>query len=563
MEELDRLDSSLLQQLAELDNSQKAVYMNFERSEEDPYHLDLPSFEPLVNFKTDENEEELQVKLQQLYDEMHEIENGKGKKQTLTYSLHDKDVRVNIPKKLVGKYQRLLFEVKTIEEELENIYPPVVFEGDLYETMTEPQKKSYLANLMLQIEARCDMALNKCYIKGKYVPLEYKELYDKIAILLNQHSKNVQLFSVPIDWIAVESFSVEERRNYFKDLMQKYLANATQDVQEVQLDDAKYLVSLPDVPAFRTCYEEYQKASKELEVNDDLMHLEENLNQKEKENYYIKKIEMICSREVHNPFIYTVNGKQYTLDEEYKEEFLEIIAHYADAVNPENAIVVEKKRKPKFLESFKKKLKRVAVAAVLLVASTALMGFAKYMPKTSKNLNVVESVSEDAKENESFDFANLDENILNTSFEETDLDENLSTDFQINDVNLKDFYQDWTDATNFKIEPGETAFIYQSGSDVPLSPKYPNDEYRIVNRKYEMPDGTSLTVNMEEKDAATKVYTIDSEGGILRSVDAVAQTGEEDYAIHRIPTGTFMVDENLSPFQETIELENSNQGRGR
>jgi len=130
-------------------------------------------------------------------------------------------------------------------------------------------------------------------------------------------------------------------------------------------------------------------------------------------------------------------------------------------------------------------------------------------------------------------------------------------------VNLKDFYQDWTDATNFKIEPGETAFIYQSGSDVPLSPKYPNDEYRIVNRKYEMPDGTSLTVNMEEKDAATKVYTIDSEGGILRSVDAVAQTGEEDYAIHRIPTGTFMVDENLSPFQETIELENSNQGRGR
>ena len=69
-----------------------------------------------------------------------------------------------------------------------------------------------------------------------------------------------------------------------------------------------------------------------------------------------------------------------------------------------------------------------------------------------------------------------------------------------------------------------------------------------------MPNNEVRKVNMESEEAMSLINEIESLGGALKSVDAVARSGEEDYAINRIPTATFTINDQLNPTE---------MGRGR
>ena len=83
-----------------------------------------------------------------------------------------------------------------------------------------------------------------------------------------------------------------------------------------------------------------------------------------------------------------------------------------------------------------------------------------------------------------------------------------------------------------------------------------------------MPSGEIIKITNEDELAKEKMLQLEQLGGVLETIDAVAKTGEEDYAKNKIPTGQFMIDNNLSPNSieldnEVLEYLNNNEGRGR
>jgi len=300
------------------------------------------------------------------------------------------------------------------------------------------------------------------------------------------------------------------------------------------------------------------------------------LKDEEKISYYKNLLNLICSKEISNPILYTVDGQIYSFDEGYKEDFLNVVMHYDDVVNPKKYIVVEKKRKPKFLNKIKAKLKKYSVSIMIAASSLALLGgaylaqkahFDKKMVNIEKTIDNVQLVDDDVTINSSVDMEKIFDQaneIMNTSSELSNVVmDSLASQQRESLEGLRNF-EDWTEAQGFQLNNENVAIF---AGNVPFTPLYPNDEYRIVTRNYELPSGEIVSVNMESDEADITKAQVEEMGGVLKTVDAVAKSGEEDYALNKIPTGRFVIDNHLNPMneldQEVVDFLNQNQGRGK
>ncbi len=506
---------------------------------------------------------ELEEKRKELLKNLTEIEQEKGKKRTLEYTYRNEKRRVSIPKRLAGKYNYLLSQLKSVEKALEEYLPTVKFEQELYETMTEEQKKSYIANLMLQMEARAQTTLNKTYVQGKYIPTEYKKVYEDLIHLLKRDPKYLKSYSYPIDWPSVSTMTVEERKNYFEDLMNKYIEAGKENGIALEYENNTYILKENDIVAFKICYEEYQKSLKELQEQEDFkINLDEeflsNLSEEELKAYYVNAMESITKKKCIDKMSYTVGGVTYTFDKKYQSLFIDIASRYDRLTNKNKKFEILKgKIKPLNINKIKDQIKKHAVKIMLGVATIAALGAAYVNNKNNKEAleeQKIESVTNNLAKG-LMSKINIPEEAVTTEFNQ-ELKEMLTeTREEIQHLKKEEPSINWSNISDFTVgQENGLSNVLLGDEEKAVKLKYPNDEYRIVTRTYEMPNNEVRKVNMESEEAMSLINEIESLGGALKSVDAVARSGEEDYAINRIPTATFTINDQLNPTE---------MGRGR
>ncbi len=453
-----------LQKLNELDKEIEEEYkkiLEYEKNDDLEEDIDFSiQVRKTSNIYTKEHLEEEQNKI---LEDLKKIEQEKGKKCLLKYSFKGENHQVQIPKRLRGKYCALLTKLYQTEKHLQEFIPPVIFESDLYEKMTKEQKLAYLANLLLQIEARKDKTVDKYEINGKVIPFEYKELYLEV-----------------LNYIEIEK-------------MEPTFSIDIQKSRDIKLEE-----------------------------------------------------------QVDYPYLKSVNFE--------KENMRKIQEAYR-----KHQVVVTNKRTAKKKEKIKKNLKKKIVAIALTVGAVAV--------------TLTASINKLAENKSNFETQTMKEDKINpVKTEEISIEINNditpSNMFQNTTHNIKTINEeintDWKDVNYFSLTPneGETVNIYKGDLKNSFKPKYPNDSYRIVARNYRMPSGEIIKITNEDELAKEKMLQLEQLGGVLETIDAVAKTGEEDYAKNKIPTGQFMIDNNLSPNSieldnEVLEYLNNNEGRGR
>lgn len=539
-------------QLKEYEYINNKIIKDYEEYESEEVVESLEE-EIVPSFKRDQTEEqkELEIKRDTLLKELTEIEKEKGKKSTFEYTYKGEKRRVSIPKRLSGKYKYLLSQLKGVENALADYIPVVKFEKVLYDSMTVEQQKSYLANLMLQIEVRAENTLNKVYVQGKYIPREYQSLYENIIRLLKRDSKYTKSYSYPIDWPLVSEMTVRERAKYFENLMQKYLEVGKDSGVEITIKDKTYKVKEEDVPAFKTCREEYQKSRKELNQTAGVVGISL-LEKKETDpDYYLHMMDTIAKKEWIDPVNYTVENVTYTVDKQMEEPFLDAAKEYDDLVNKEKKQTkVTKKARPFNLANIKKQIKKNAVKIML--------GAAAIIAVVAKGYNMLKNHQENLEQTK---IESVNDTLASTLFENIKITPEMSTPELTQEV--KEILSETKETIqSLKKEEQATrenmgsftlrdnngyANVVRGGEEEEVKLKYPTDEYRIVTRSYEMPNGEIQAVNLESEEALQKISEIESLGGVLKTVDAVAQSGEEDYLKNHIPTATFTVNDQLNP----------------
>lgn len=677
--ELELLDASLRDKYVTL--SEEKID-DFVLEEEE---IDTPSI--MSSFEASKKSE-LEEKKKTILQELHHIEMEKEHKCYLKFSYQGVRKNVSIPKRLKGKYCRLLTSLRSIDRELERFIPKVDFDSHLYQTMTVDQQRVYLANIMLQIEARSSMSFNKAYVNNKYIPYEYKNMYENVLHLLNeQNAKKVTYYNFSIDRKKLDSMSLIDKLNYFDDLCRKItsLPITTNQVAEVKVNHKVYKINENDRQCFETAYQEYLKVREQIEneiqitekkqkvilnnsrnnihaenvfVNGkDVLVLPEQLesfvqntayiksaqasifkditfdmnyyntlfiedrivycnsiiqeirNQKivvpvevlfedksifiessykktfvkvnallttlhrtnsqkssiqideeyvktlsdsDKELYYVSIIQDICKQSIARPFETTIGTQTYQFDENYKGLFFEVISRLQElSYKKAEPLKVESVRKSSKIKKLVGKLNKKFVYAMIGTA-TLLLSFTALIDilKTSKYQH--SSVSEVTE--------SLDDSIV-ISNSEKDIPESILTD------SVDEMTPNWNnEVTSFRLaHDNETTSIFGGDYSKPLTPLYPNDDYRVVARNYVMPDGSIEHVSLEDENALAKISQIESAGGVLQTVSAVAKTGEEDYAKNHIPTGNFVIDNHLVPNNELDQeiTDYLNQGRGR
>jgi len=517
---------------------------------------------------------DLELEKEEILKELRRIEQEKGKKCYFKYSYQGVTNSVSIPKRLRGKYGSLLTRLNKIEKQIGDYIPPVKFESELYEGMTMDQQKAYLANVMLQIEARSELSFNKYYVNEKFIPYEYKDLYVEVLNKLKAHNeKKITYYTEAIDWAKAEKMSSSEKIEYFGQLCKLYTEGTKENPVSVVIDGKEFIVNESDEPAFRKCYEEGMKAKADLER--EVFEFEEQNKAMEKEQEQSTTVtirnngqDIIIPENMATE--YSKNDAQRRMLEERIEEwtlldylgrtprgsknpYYELDQKVEEYIkNPINRKKVSRKRKPSNLEKIKKALKKTTVQIAIAIGAIVTVTFA--------SLHAISKLPK-------FEKIKLENNYEATP---SHLVIEPETEQEMKKEETNAAAVEWQKVTNFDLTPEEGqdyVNIYGGDLNKPLKPLYPNDSYRVVTRNYKMPNGEIIKVSLEDASANQKMAELESLGGILETVDAVAKTGEEDYAKRKIPTGQFIIDDNLSPNveldKEILDYLNEGQGRGR
>lgn len=219
---------------------------------------------------------ELEAEYDQVLAQLREIEQMSGRKCRFKTTFNGQKKEITIPKSKKGKYGSLLTKLHKIEEQLnkyKNNELVVRFDQELYNKMEELQKIAYLSNLKLQIENLPETYV-KAYINEKYIPIEYKELYLEILNLLKP-KKKVNYYSIPLNEVALENKSIEEKMDYYNELAYDVTHVKLVEPVNITLGGETYTVNKNDVPLIKKCYEQYNKLKLELQKEKERINTEQ------------------------------------------------------------------------------------------------------------------------------------------------------------------------------------------------------------------------------------------------------------------------------------------------
>ena len=267
--------------------------------------------------------EELQEKRNEILKELEKLENAKGRKCHYVFSYNGVKQAKDIPRKVRGKYGSLLTQLQKIEKQMDHVLPDIRMDMLLYDQMSVEQKRQYLANLLLQIEAYQDQSFNKFYINGKYIPYAYKDLYQEIyTTMKNLNNKRDSYYSYTFDHPTYRTLSNERKFEYVSSLMEKLVSNYKVEPTKVVFNGKSYEVNKNDVPLFQLCADELVKIKGLLD--EEVTALESSL-----QNYCIDNNEMI---EV------TLNNQTKKIAKEKVNEFIKEKARYQNLLEKKEEI---------------------------------------------------------------------------------------------------------------------------------------------------------------------------------------------------------------------------------
>ena len=330
-----------------------------------------------------------------------------------------------------------------------------------------------------------------------------------------------------------ESLDKEEKINYCKDLINQIILKECKnpvklfmDGQTVEIDS---MYTEPFTKATSKLLEFKQEKTK---TDTDIIIDEEyikTLTDEEKLEYYMILIQDICSKPITEEMSQEMQGNIYYFDKKYSL-LMEVLINRIAAIHEKlsRPVKVEKVEKPKKLDKIKKFLKKKAVQIALSVSALVAVAGMGYQLGKQKANAVEEVIIETQKESNNKALNDLEPIIIDNVDTLAEPAQNIEKEEQ---PELK---------TNFTLKENSAIYTNTDLSE-PLTPAYQNDSYRIVAEHYQMPDGTIVTVNLEENNRQEKIDSILSSGGVLQSVSGVAKSGEEDYLENKIPTGVFDV----------------------
>lgn len=330
-----------------------------------------------------------------------------------------------------------------------------------------------------------------------------------------------------------ESLDKEEKINYCKDLINQIILKECKnpvklfmDGQTVEIDS---MYTEPFTKATSKLLEFKQEKTK---TDTDIIIDEEyvkTLTEEEKLEYYMILIQDICSKPITEEMSQEMQGNIYYFDKKYSL-LMEVLINRIAAIHEKlsEPVKVEKVEKPKKLDKIKKFLKKKAVQIALSVSALVAVAGMGYQLGKQKANAVEEVIIETQKESNNKALNDLEPIIIDNVDTLVEPAQNIEKEEQ---PELK---------TNFTLKENSAIYTNTDLSE-PLTPAYQNDSYRIVAEHYQMPDGTIVTVNLEENNRQEKIDSILSSGGVLQSVSGVAKSGEEDYLENKIPTGVFDV----------------------
>ena len=330
-----------------------------------------------------------------------------------------------------------------------------------------------------------------------------------------------------------ESLDKEEKINYCKDLINQIILKECKnpvklfmDGQTVEIDS---MYTEPFTKATSKLLEFKQEKTK---TDTDIIIDEEyikTLTDEEKLEYYMILIQDICSKPITEEMSQEMQGNIYYFDKKYSL-LMEVLINRIAAIHEKlsRPVKVEKVEKPKKLDKIKKFLKKKAVQIALSVSALVAVAGMGYQLGKQKANTVEEVIIETQKESNNKALNDLEPIIIDNVDALAEPAQNIEKEEQ---SELK---------TNFTLKENSAIYTNTDLSE-PLTPAYQNDSYRIVAEHYQMPDGTIVTVNLEENNRQEKIDSILSSGGVLQSVSGVAKSGEEDYLENKIPTGVFDV----------------------
>lgn len=241
-----------------LEEKIKDVYINFVT--EDEYDYDT-IIEQVVNHDTygAANKEDLLKRHEEILAELSKLENEKGRKCHYVFSYNDVRQSKDIPRRVRGRYGKLLAELHKNEEQLKYSLPEIKIDESLYEKMPLEQKREYLANLLLQIEAYTEKSFNKYYTGDKFIPLVYKEIYVEIEHELQKVNKRMTHYTYIFDENLYHKKGVDKKIIYLSKLFRQVVNNYQEKSVSVVLNGKAFKIDERDVPLFQKIDEEYNK----------------------------------------------------------------------------------------------------------------------------------------------------------------------------------------------------------------------------------------------------------------------------------------------------------------
>lgn len=234
------------------------------------------------------------------------------------------DEEVSVTKNTSEELQEKRNEIlKELKKQMDHVLPDIRMDMLLYDQMSVEQKRQYLANLLLQIEAYQDQSFNKFYINGKYIPYAYKDLYQEIyTTMKNLNNKRDSYYSYTFDHPTYRTLSNERKFEYVSSLMEKLVSNYKVEPTKVVFNGKSYEVNKNDVPLFQLCADELVKIKGLLD--EEVTALESSL-----QNYCIDNNEMI---EV------TLNNQTKKIAKEKVNEFIKEKARYQNLLEKKEEI---------------------------------------------------------------------------------------------------------------------------------------------------------------------------------------------------------------------------------
>ena len=328
-----------------------------------------------------------------------------------------------------------------------------------------------------------------------------------------------------------ESLDKEEKINYCKDLINQIILKECKNPVKLFMDGQTVEIDSMYTEPFTKATSKLLEFKQEITKTDIIIDEEyvKALTDEEKLEYYMILIQDICSKPITEEMSQEMQGNIYYFDKKYSL-LMEVLINRIAAIHEKlsEPVKVEKVEKPKKLDKIKKFLKKKAVQIALSVSALVAVAGMGYQLGKQKANAVEEVIIETQKESNNKALNDLEPIIIDNVDTLAEPAQNIEKEEQ---PELK---------TNFTLKENSAIYTNTDLSE-PLTPAYQNDSYRIVAEHYQMPDGTIVTVNLEENNRQEKIDSILSSGGVLQSVSGVAKSGEEDYLENKIPTGVFDV----------------------